>query len=82
MISEARLNPSILLVLMERIPGFNATDHLTRFSENFVFYIPCASKEKIRIADRSLAHIAGKGEFFLFEGPARIECIAHVQSFL
>ncbi|KAA0057242.1 ty3-gypsy retrotransposon protein [Cucumis melo var. makuwa] len=45
-----------------------ATDHLIGFSEHFVSYTPCASNEKIRIADGSLAPIAGKGQIVLFDG--------------
>ncbi|KAL4022749.1 hypothetical protein IC575_016494 [Cucumis melo] len=45
-----------------------ATDHLTGFSEHFVSYTPCAGNEKIRIADGSLAPIAGKGQIVLFDG--------------
>ena len=39
-----------------------ATDHLTGSSEHFVSYIPCAGNETIRIADGSLAPVAGKGK--------------------
>ncbi|TYK26806.1 Beta-galactosidase [Cucumis melo var. makuwa] len=43
------------------------TDHLTGFSEHFVTYTPCAGNEKIRIADGSLAPIAGKEQIVLFD---------------
>ncbi|TYK07542.1 Cysteine-rich RLK (receptor-like protein kinase) 8 [Cucumis melo var. makuwa] len=45
-----------------------ATNHLTGFSEHFVTYTPCAGNEKIRIANGSLASIAGKGQIVLFDG--------------
>ncbi|KAA0062437.1 putative mitochondrial protein [Cucumis melo var. makuwa] len=45
-----------------------ATDHLTGFSEHFVTYTPSASNEKIRIANGSLASVAGKGQIVLFDG--------------
>ncbi|KAL0537023.1 hypothetical protein IC582_025991 [Cucumis melo] len=38
------------------------------FSEHFVTYTSCAGNEKIRIADGSLAPIAGKGQIVLFDG--------------
>ncbi|KAA0054884.1 Beta-galactosidase [Cucumis melo var. makuwa] len=45
-----------------------ATDHLTGSSEHFISYAPCAGNEKIRIADGSLAPIAGKGQIVPFDG--------------
>ncbi|KAA0051291.1 Beta-galactosidase [Cucumis melo var. makuwa] len=39
-----------------------ATNYLKGSSEHFISYAPCASNEKIRIADGSLAPIAGKGQ--------------------
>ena len=45
-----------------------ATDHLTNSSEHFVYYIPCAGNEKIRIADGSLAPIVGKWQISFFYG--------------
>ncbi|KAL0536537.1 hypothetical protein IC582_025486 [Cucumis melo] len=38
-----------------------AINHLTDSSKHFMSYAPCAGNEKIRIADGSLALIAGKG---------------------
>ncbi|TYK23223.1 DNA damage-inducible protein 1 isoform X3 [Cucumis melo var. makuwa] len=54
LISVDETNPWIL--------DSGATDHLIGFSEHFVSYTPCASNEKIWIADGSLAPIAGKGQ--------------------
>ncbi|TYK05444.1 reverse transcriptase [Cucumis melo var. makuwa] len=51
LISVDGMNPWIL--------DSGATNHLTGSFESFVSYIPCASNEKIRIADGSLAPIAG-----------------------
>ncbi|KAA0052230.1 reverse transcriptase [Cucumis melo var. makuwa] len=56
-----------------------ATDHLTGFSEHFVSYTPCAGNEKIRIADGSLAPIAGKGQIVLFDGFS-LKNVLHVPS--
>ena len=39
-----------------------ATDHLTGSSEHFMLYIPCVDNDTFRIADGSLAPIAGKGK--------------------
>ncbi|TYK01384.1 Cysteine-rich RLK (RECEPTOR-like protein kinase) 8 [Cucumis melo var. makuwa] len=60
LISVDGTNPWIL--------DLGATDHLTGFSEYFVSYTLCASNEKIRIANGSLAPIAGKGQIVLFDG--------------
>ncbi|KAA0055541.1 Cysteine-rich RLK (RECEPTOR-like protein kinase) 8 [Cucumis melo var. makuwa] len=60
LISVDGTNPWIL--------DLGATDHLTGFSEYFVSYTPCAGNEKIRIANGSLAPIAGKGQIVLFDG--------------
>ncbi|TYK31568.1 splicing factor, arginine/serine-rich 19 isoform X2 [Cucumis melo var. makuwa] len=57
-----------------------AIDHLTGLSENFVSYILCASNEKIRITDGSLALIAGKGQSFPFEGVS-FRNVLHVSKF-
>ncbi|TYK06446.1 Beta-galactosidase [Cucumis melo var. makuwa] len=38
------------------------SDHLTGSSEHFMLYIPCVDNETFRIADGSLAPIAGKGK--------------------
>ncbi|KAA0052292.1 hypothetical protein E6C27_scaffold207G001230 [Cucumis melo var. makuwa] len=43
-----------------------ATDHLTGSSEHFISYAPCAGNKKIRIADDSIAPIAGKGQIVPF----------------
>ncbi|KAA0034891.1 reverse transcriptase [Cucumis melo var. makuwa] len=51
LISVDGMNPWIL--------DSGATNHLTGSFESFVSYTPCASNEKIRIADGSLAPIAG-----------------------
>ncbi|KAL4010602.1 hypothetical protein IC575_030104 [Cucumis melo] len=45
-----------------------ATDHLTGYSKHFISYALCAGNEKIRIADGSLAPIAGKGQIVPFDG--------------
>ncbi|KAL4031039.1 hypothetical protein IC575_009295 [Cucumis melo] len=54
-----------------------ATDHLTGSSEHFISYAPCAGNEKIRIADGSLAPIAGKGQIVPFDGFA-LQNVLHV----
>ena len=36
--------------------------------DNFLSYHPCASNEKIWIADGTLASVAGKGHISLFDG--------------
>ncbi|KAA0046032.1 Beta-galactosidase [Cucumis melo var. makuwa] len=54
-----------------------ATDHLTGSSEHFISYASCASNEKIRIADGSLAPIAGKGKIVPFDGSA-LQNVLHV----
>ncbi|KAA0057265.1 Beta-galactosidase [Cucumis melo var. makuwa] len=54
LISVDRKNPWILDSM--------ATNHLTGSSKHFISYSPCAGNEKIRIADSSLAPIAGKGQ--------------------
>ncbi|KAL0560269.1 hypothetical protein IC582_000669 [Cucumis melo] len=61
--------------------GGVTTDHLTGFSEHFVSYTPCAGNEKIRIADGSLALIAGKGQIVLFDGFS-LRNVLHVLIFL
>ncbi|KAA0049856.1 Beta-galactosidase [Cucumis melo var. makuwa] len=60
LISIDRKNPWIL--------DSGATDHLTGSSEHFISYASCAGNEKIRIADGSLAPIAGKGQIVSFDG--------------
>ncbi|KAA0057585.1 Beta-galactosidase [Cucumis melo var. makuwa] len=54
-----------------------ATDHLTGSSDHFISYAPCAGNEKIRIADGSLAPIAGKGKIVPFDGFA-LQNVLHV----
>ncbi|KAL0536842.1 hypothetical protein IC582_025805 [Cucumis melo] len=54
-----------------------ATDHLTGSSKHFISYAPCAGNEKIRIADGSLAPIAGKGKIVPFDGSA-LRNVLHV----
>ncbi|KAA0033038.1 Cysteine-rich RLK (RECEPTOR-like protein kinase) 8 [Cucumis melo var. makuwa] len=54
-----------------------ATDHLTGSSEHFISYAPCAGNEKIRIADESLAPIAGKGQIVPFDDFA-LQNVLHV----
>ncbi|KAL4025768.1 hypothetical protein IC575_014173 [Cucumis melo] len=54
-----------------------ATDHLTGSSEHFISYASCAGNEKIRIADGSLAPIAGKGQIVPFDGFA-LQNVLHV----
>ena len=39
-----------------------ATNHLTGSSKLFVFHVPCAGNETIKITDGSLALIVGKGK--------------------
>ncbi|XP_050936316.1 uncharacterized protein LOC103497029 isoform X2 [Cucumis melo] len=46
-------------------------------SEHFISYAPCAGNEKIRIADGSLAPIAGKGQIVPFDGFA-LQNVLHV----
>ncbi|KAA0035929.1 Cysteine-rich RLK (RECEPTOR-like protein kinase) 8 [Cucumis melo var. makuwa] len=46
-------------------------------SKHFISYAPCAGNEKIRIADVSLALIAGKGQIVPFDGFA-LQNVLHV----
>ncbi|KAL0553894.1 hypothetical protein IC582_007798 [Cucumis melo] len=69
LISVDRKNPWIL--------DSGATDHLTGSLEHFISYAPCAGNEKIRIADGSLAPIAGKGQIVPFDGFA-LQNVLHV----
>ncbi|KAA0059996.1 putative tRNA pseudouridine synthase [Cucumis melo var. makuwa] len=69
LISVDRKNPWIL--------DLGATYHLTGSSEHFISYALCASNEKIRIADGSLAPIAGKGQIVPFDGFA-LQNVLHV----
>ena len=54
-----------------------ATDHLSGTSENFISYHLCAGNEKIRIADRTLALVAGKGHVSPYDGSI-LQNILHV----
>ncbi|KAA0050709.1 Beta-galactosidase [Cucumis melo var. makuwa] len=44
------------------------TDHLIGSSEHFISYAPCVGNGKVRIANGSLAPIAGKGQIVNFDG--------------
>ena len=50
---------------------------MTGSSQNFVSYILCVGNEKIKIADGSLAPIAGKGQNFPFKGLS-LQNVLHV----
>ena len=61
-------------------PILGCTNHLTCSSENFVSYILCVGNEKIRIADGSLAPIAGNRYNLPFEGLS-LPNVLHVPMF-
>ncbi|KAA0066678.1 UBN2_3 domain-containing protein [Cucumis melo var. makuwa] len=54
-----------------------AIDHLKGSSKHFISYVPCAGNEKIRIADGSLALIAGKGQIVPSDG-FTLQSVLHV----
>ena len=63
-ITQSDMSRSLSLINVDGknpwIVDLRATDHLTDSYENFVSYILCASNEKIRIANGSLAPTAEK----------------------
>jgi hypothetical protein len=62
------------------IIDFGDTNHMTGSSKDFLSYIPCLGREKVRIADGSLTPIMGSGTI-TYTPSLSINSILHVPNF-